>query len=72
MMATIVTPLSYTAMRTSAECLAKADDMECRAAECPEGGVRDGFKRMARDWRGLANRAARQDGWAVTNKTTRL
>ncbi|ADL01323.1 hypothetical protein [Brevundimonas subvibrioides] len=53
-------------MRTSEECLDKAHDLDCRAAECPAGDMRDAFGIMAVDWRRLAVTAAKQEAFIAT------
>lgn len=42
-------------MRSSKECLAKARELDDRAAECPLGEMQDGFTNMANHWRRLAD-----------------
>ncbi|WP_349312775.1 hypothetical protein [Brevundimonas subvibrioides] len=53
-------------MQTTAECLAKAQDVDRQAAECPPGIVRDAFIQTAVEWRKLAIVAAQQDAFSNT------
>lgn len=48
-------------MRTSKECTAKAIELDGRALESAAGLLRDGFEKMAADWRRLAAMAEVQE-----------
>jgi len=50
-----------TAMFTAAQCLAKAEDLEQKAAGTLTPDARDAYRDMAEAWRGLAGRALVQD-----------
>lgn len=52
-------------MLTIAEYLAKADELDARAAACEAGSSQDGFNKMAQQWRDLAARATAVEalGW---------
>jgi hypothetical protein len=49
-------------MRTAAECLAKAADMERLAETCDAGALKTSWLYMALCWRDVARMAAWQDG----------
>jgi hypothetical protein len=51
------------AMRSSLHCLAKAIEMDAKAATCGDVAASVGYARMAADWRELAALAAWQDRW---------
>jgi hypothetical protein len=48
-------------MRTSAECMATAAQLQEKAALCREPGPRESYQRLALQWRGLAHQATYQD-----------
>lgn len=50
---------------TAAQCLAKAVELEQRAAQRLPPIVRDDYRDMAREWRRLASRALIQDQRAI-------
>ncbi len=52
-------------MFTVAQCLAKAVELEQRAAEDLPADVRDDYRDMALQWRRLASRALIQDSRSV-------
>ena len=48
-------------MRTEDECLARAADMEQRAAQCDAPDMKAAYHRMAKGWRDVAAQAKWQD-----------
>jgi hypothetical protein len=50
-------------MRTAAQCLSKAAEMDQRALCCPNAAAAADYKKMALTWRALAQQAAWQDGF---------
>lgn len=48
-------------MLTAAQCLAKAEDLEQKAARNLSPHARDDYRDLARAWRSLASRALVQD-----------
>ena len=52
-------------MRTAAECLAMANEMDSRAAQTLVSRQRADFRSMAKRWRSLGRRAAWQDANAI-------
>lgn len=52
-------------MLTVAEYLAKADDLETRAAQCAPGTGRDAYSEMADQWRRLAARAEAAEAFGL-------
>jgi hypothetical protein len=49
------------AMRTAAQCLVKAAEMERLSDSCQTKADAGSYEMMAADWRGIARLAARQD-----------
>jgi hypothetical protein len=55
--------VTSSSMRSSLHCLAKAIEMEAKAATCGDDAARVEYAQMAADWRELAALAAWQDRW---------
>jgi hypothetical protein len=51
-------------MKTAAECLAKADELDALARNCPDGAARKGYLSAAEGWRRTALLARHQDAWS--------
>jgi hypothetical protein len=51
-------------MKTAAECLAKATELDAMARDCPDGIARDGYFSAADGWRKTALLARHQEAWA--------
>lgn len=56
-------------MRTSSECMAKADEMSAKADECLSADLRDEYLNLASQWRVAATEAARQDAHAQLDRS---
>jgi hypothetical protein len=50
-------------MKTAAECLAKADENDALARDCPDGFTRDAYRNTADGWRRTALLARQQEAW---------
>ena len=53
-------------MRSAAECLGMAENMDAKALGCEKAGESAGFARLADGWRKIAKLADQQDRWGVT------
>ena len=51
-------------MMTAVQCLAKADEMDQRAAASADAEARGGYKAIALHWRQAATLARHQEAWA--------
>ena len=54
-------------MKTSAECLAMADENEALARGSPDGIIRDAYRSTAMGWRRTALLARQQQAWEQTH-----
>jgi hypothetical protein len=54
-------------MKTAAECLARADENDAWARDCPDGFERYAFLNTADGWRRTALLARQQEAWAAAH-----
>jgi hypothetical protein len=54
-------------MKTAADCLAKADEIDALARDCQDGFARDAYLSAADGWRRTALLARHQEAWAAAH-----
>jgi len=54
-------------MKTAAECLAKADELDALARDCPDRFARDAYLNTADGWRRTSLLARHQEAWAAAH-----